>query len=130
MKKREFNPGLRIAPFDCVILLAGIVGAISAGQKIWWAGFIIAWVVLHFFCFCNVFRVSRTPEIIWSVAFIMIAIPTLTIGIPGWPITMGLSLIFSIALIWEETRQPRYHGIFWKQWNPKLPQWWENHLKD
>ncbi len=129
MGNLEFKPGFRISPFDCVILLAGLIGAISLGLHTWWAGMIVAWVVLHFFCFCNVFRIPRTPEIIWAAAFIMLAIPTLTIGVPGWPITMSLSLIFSVMLIWRETRQPYYHGILWKRWNPELPQWWGRHSK-
>jgi len=24
-----------------------------------------------------------------------------------------------------QTRQPSYHGVFWRQLNPNLPQWWE-----
>tara|TARA_B110000305_G_C19446501_1_gene645170 strand:- start:2234 stop:2605 length:372 start_codon:yes stop_codon:yes gene_type:complete len=123
MAEPAFNPGFRLSALDCVILLAGIVGAISLGLQIWWVGMMIAWIVLHFFCFCNVFRISRTPEQIWAAAFIILVIPTILIGVPGWPLTMGLSLVFSTMLIWQETRKPHYHGVFWKCWNPSLPEW-------
>lgn len=51
--------------------VAGIVGALSLWSTAWWLGFIVAFVVGHFFVFCNIFRVARPLELAWSGVFVV-----------------------------------------------------------
>jgi hypothetical protein len=125
MPNRLFKPGFRISAFDGIILLCGCVGAFVAGSYAWWASLIICFVVGHFFLFCNVFRISRRPELIWAGTFVVLSISTLFTDIPGWIGTVAISLLLTVFLITREFRKPHYHGIFWQRINPELRNWWE-----
>ena len=68
-----------------------------AWQTVWWLGFAIAYVVAHFFLFCNVFRIARRPELIMggnvhSVWRGRRLFPT----VPGWIGTIVASLALTI----------------------------------
>ncbi len=126
MAKSKFNPGFRLSVFDVFILCAGLIGAFIFGAKIWWGGMIVGFVVLHFFLFCNVFRISRPPELIWAFVFTMLAGATILTEFPGWIATPIIAIALSSFLIWRETKREDYHGIYWERWNPSLPDWWES----
>src|SRR5947207_1687337 len=83
MIPNKFSPGFRISAFDVVVLALGAAGAIFVGMKIWWAGMIIGFVIGHFFLFCNVFRISRRPGLIWAAVFTVLATSTILTCIPG-----------------------------------------------
>ena len=121
----NFKPGFRLSIFDAIILFIGGTGAIYlAGVEVT-ASFIIIFVIGHFFLFCNVFRISRPPELIWAVTFVSLSIITVTIGYPGWIPIVLISLVLSIAFIIREIKLPSYHGILWHKINPQLEQWWK-----
>jgi hypothetical protein len=124
----QFRPGYRISVLDLGVLLLGAIGAYFACQVIWWIGFGIAFVVSHFFLFCNVFRISRPPELIWAACFVLLAGSTIVANVPGWTGTIVASLVLTVLLILLEIRKPSYHAVCWRQWNPKLPEWWESHF--
>jgi len=127
MTTQQFKPGFRISIPEAMILCAGIVGGILRGTNTWWAGFAVAFVVLHFFLFCNVFRITRSPELIWAGAFLLLGGSTLLTGLPGWVAAILCSIALSSYFIWRETKKPSYHGICWEQWNPDLRSWWNEH---
>jgi hypothetical protein len=128
MPSREFQPGFRISILDAIILVAGTAGAVLGWQVIWWIGFAIAFVVAHFFLFCNVFRVARVPELAWAATFVALSSGTILNDVPGWIGTVLASLAMTIAIVMNEIRRPSYHGIAWRRWNPDLPQWWKSHF--
>lgn len=121
----RFAPGFRFSWTDAVVL---VVGAVLT----WWlarlAGelaLLAAFVIGHFFLFCNVFRIGRKPELVWSGAFMVLAALSLGMEILDLRLALGLALGLSTLLILRETRLPRYHGIFWQRVNPRLPEWWK-----
>lgn len=122
---QAFKPGFRLSWFDALILTGGITAACALGSLAWWAGMIVAFVVGHFFLFCNVFRIARKPELIWAAVFTLLTGSTLLTQRPGWTITFVASALVGAVLIAHATRQPSYHGIGWRRINPGLPQWWE-----
>ena len=124
MAANLFRPGFRLSRLDIVVILVGIVGAVLAGLVAPYVGFVIAFVVGHFFLFCNVFRVSRLPEVAWAIIFIGLSTATILVGQPGWLVTALCSLVATIGIILLEIRKPSYHGIFWRMWNPDLEAWW------
>jgi len=124
----EFRPGFRFSAFDALLLVVGLVGAALAWPKTWWPGLVIAFVVGHFFLFCNVFRISRGLELIWALNFIVLTRFTIVNGFPSWTATVSLSLAVTFAVIGIGLRKPSYHGIGWRRVNPKLPQWWESFI--
>jgi len=124
MPHPDFRPGFRLSVTDVAVLGVGSVAAVVAWQSVWWAGFAIAFVLGHFFLFCNVFRVARMPELIWSAFFLAAAVPTVLFGIPGWPLTITVVLMSTAAIVVREMRKPSYHGIGWRRVNPELEAWW------
>jgi hypothetical protein len=101
-----------------------------AWQVLWWTGFVIAFVVAHFFLFCNVFRMSRPLELVWAAIFVGLAGSTVVNEAPGWMVTVAGSLVVTVVVIAIEMRSPAYHGIAWQRLNPKLPQWWESRFAE
>ena len=119
----DFKPGFRISRIDLLVLA---IGALLAGycyphSKV--VSLIIIFTVGHFFLFCNVTRMSRVPELIWSSIFLCFAGLSVSTGHPSWLITFSLSTAVTLILILLEIRKPCYHGIFWQILNPNLPNW-------
>jgi hypothetical protein len=128
-ENRRFAPGFRISGSDLLILLLGCAGTFVAGIHAWWMGLSIAVVTAHFFLFCNVFRISRRPELIWAGTFILLSTCTILTGLPGWVATIAVSLLVAAVLIAREMKTPGYHGVGWGRINPDLRKWWEASLK-
>ena len=124
MPHLNFRPGFRISVIDIAVLGIGSIAAVVGWQSVWWAGFVIAFVLGQFFLFCNVFRVARKPELIWSALFLAVAAATIVTGVPGWPLTIAASLLATLAIVAREMRKPCYHGIGWRRINPGLEEWW------
>ena len=66
----EFRPGFRISRTDIAALCIGAIALTLAIVQEWRIAFAIGSVVLHFFMFCNVFRIARAFELIWMFSFI------------------------------------------------------------
>lgn len=120
----DFKPGFRLSAVDVAILIGGILGTVILGQHERWLGISVGFVVGHFFLFCNVFRISRRPELIWAAVFTALGTSTMVTDRPGWISTVAVSFVLTVVLIGLEMRKPSYHGIFWKQLNPGLRERW------
>ena len=123
----DFQPGFRFSRFDALILVAGALTAI--GVAFWnpLAGVVVAFVLGHFFLFCNVFRIARVPELIWAAIFFALATLAMFSDHPlrMWILAFGVSIGVAALLIALETRKPSYHGIGWRRFNPGLKDWWD-----
>jgi hypothetical protein len=128
MPTPTFNPGFRISMLDAVVLFLGALFAANISAVRPWFGVAIAFPIVHFFVFCNVVRMARPLELTWAATFVTLATITVVLEAWSWPVTLSLSLILSIALVAIELRKPSYHGAFWRQINPGLPQWWEANI--
>jgi hypothetical protein len=126
MAEREFQPGFRLSSTDVVVLLVG--GALSAyfASVNMWLGVAIAFVVLHFFLFCNVLRMSRALELIWAGIFAGLTVAALSFRLFSWPVVLGISAVVTVAVAIVEARQPSYHGVGWQKLNPRLLEWWRS----
>ena len=123
---REFAPGFRLSVRDVVAILIGAAAAFYlASIEPWW-GFMVAFVVGHFFLFCNVVRMARPLELAWAATFVALASATLLTETPGWPITTGVSLAVTLVIVVLQMRKPSYHGLGWQRINPGLQAWWSS----
>lgn len=129
MPTREFQPGFRFSIIDGSVIILAAVAAVAVWPTAGWISFIIAFVVTHFFLFCNVFRVARLPELAWSGLFIVLTYCTIRFGQPAWSVSIVISLLATVVAIALTMRKPSYHGVLWKIINPKLPEWWA-HYRD
>jgi hypothetical protein len=126
----EFRPGFRFSPLDGLVLFIGAGLTWLLGSQMVVAGLLVAFVVGHFFLFCNVFRISRRSELIWAAIFVILAVTAIVAGTPPWPVVFGISLVVTIWLIRREMAQPSYHGVGWRRINPSLESWWrDKHAK-
>jgi hypothetical protein len=124
---RTFRPGFRFSKLDAVILLVGLYISADTASVYPWVGIAIGFVIAHFFLFCNLVRMARPSELAWSALFVLLASSTILVGSPQWPMTLAISFAVTVVLIGLEMRKPSYHGVFWRQINPELLQWWQEH---
>ena len=124
MPERTFQPGFRVSAIDVIVLVVG--GGASAYAIVFdrWFAVAIAFVVLHFFLFCNVLRMSRPLELVWAGIFVALAAATITLSLPPWPLVFAVCSIVTLIVAFTETRRPSYHGVGWQKLNPCLPEWW------
>jgi hypothetical protein len=128
MKQAIFAPGFRLSVMDGFALLCGVATAIVLSTIEWWMGFVLAFVLGHFFLFCNVVRLARPLELVWAGIFVIMAVATVAFGSPGWWVTALVSLFVTGVVVGIEMRKPSYHGVGWERINPGLTAWWEAHL--
>lgn len=121
METAKFSPGFRFSFLDGVVLtLAGVVLLLTE----WRINLVGGLLLGHFFLFCNVFRMSRKLELLWSAAFLLLAVATIQYGIPGWWATGLGSILVALLVLLLEMRKPSYHGVGWSLINPDLEHWW------
>lgn len=126
MAERKFQPGFRLSVFDVVVLIVGGSASAYAMAVDRWFGLAIAFVVSHFFLFCNVLRMSRPLELIWAAVFAGLAIVTMSTNLLTWPVVFAISLAVTLVVAVIESRRPSYHGVGWRKLNPRLPEWWQS----
>ena len=126
MQAATFDPGFRLSRIDIAVLVVGVMLTAALWSFTWWWGFVVGFVLLHFFLFCNVFRLARPLELVWAGIFVCLASGTVALDIPGWAITAAVSLCASVCVVAAEMRKPSYHGVGWQRINPGLPAWWES----
>ena len=125
----KFDPGFRLSKLDCWVVAIGVVATVGVASIQLTLGVVIAFTVGHFFLFCNIFRMSRVRELIWSGVFVASFTASVGFGIPSLIQTFGFMLLLTLALVILELRSPAYHGIFWQKVNPSLEAWWHTHKK-
>jgi hypothetical protein len=128
MKPAAFSPGFRFSVVDGIVLVGGFVAIIVLAMNVWWWGFVVGFVLGHFFLFCNIVRLARALELLWGAVFVALATATITHDAPGWPVTTLVSLAVTVAVVAVEMRKPSYHGVGWSWINPGLPAWWQSHM--
>lgn len=126
MTERAFKPGFRLSAIDVLILVVGAAASAYVMSFDVWLGVAIAFVVLHFFLFCNIVRMSRPLELLWAAGFIAAATAVMTFSPSAWPIALAVSLVVTIVAVVVEARRPSYHGVGWQRVNPGLPEWWKS----
>lgn len=126
MTTASFRPGFRISRMDIAVLVLGAIGAVAAWSYSPELAILGSAAVLHFFLFCNVFRVARRPELFWAAVFLACVFVRVSWNAP-WLAVAAAVAITTVAVIWRETRKPSYHGVLWRRFNPDLPAWWSQH---
>src|SRR5207249_2417330 len=66
MHDTKFSPGFRLSAVDVLMLVGGIAATVALAAITWWWGFVVGFVLAHFFLFCNVIRMARPLELSWA----------------------------------------------------------------
>jgi hypothetical protein len=104
-------PGFRFSPRD-----AAVIGVfILATAWLWgWVGslsLLLLGVLVHFFLFCNVFRVRTRYELIWASSLVLNAGAWQLADALSWQRLLGSQIVVTALVIGAELRSPSYHGI-------------------
>jgi hypothetical protein len=126
MPHPRFQPGFRLSAFDVIVLVIGTIASAGAAVMDRMLGVAIAFVVLHFFLFCNVLRLPRSLELIWAGVFAALAAGAMTMNVPSWPVAFAVSVALTAMVAIIAMRRPSYHGVGWRRLNPRLPEWWQS----
>lgn len=121
---RPFNPGFRVSVFDSLFVV-GVCGvSIYLMPYYFTFALLMLWAAIQFFLFCNVFRIRRTPELIWACCYMGLALMMLT-GIQRLTIGLPTTAFLGMLLILCEMDYPGYHGVGWSKINPDLEEWFD-----
>ena len=123
MSKQNYNArtwGFRFSFTDAIVI--GVVGSAAVVSKrldspLWW---MLVVVVGHFFLFCNVFRIVRRRELIWSGVFLFNICLWIGFDDLTWLRVLMCQLPVTFGLVVANMRAPGYHGICAKRLNPRL----------
>lgn len=120
---KEFSAGFRINTIDVMVITAALLAVLLTYSKMCEVAFFSGYTVLHFFLFCNVFRIGRKSELFWSFVFVIMTSCTILLDVPSWMVTIASTFSITVVVIILELRKPSYHGILWEKINPSLRQW-------
>ena len=126
----DFRPGFRLSEIDVGVLILGILASVLLARFDEPFAVALLFTLAHFFLFCNVLRMSRPLELVWAALFVLLAVSTILIGFPPWSYTLSAMLAVTAILAVVQVLRPSYHGVFWRQLNPNLPQWWAANRKN
>src|SRR5439155_16220925 len=102
-----------------------IVGLHWLVSSLWW---LVAIVAVHFFLFCNVFRVIRRRELIWAALSFLNVGFWLWLGRLDWFSVLACKLPVTVGFIAWEVKTTRYHGIFADRLNTQLEDYLEGRI--
>jgi hypothetical protein len=119
VRSMKFKPGFRISVIDIIFSLVVLaIGWLLIGVNEDVA-LLVVMAGLQFFLFCNVFRISRMPELIWASLYVAISAIMILLGIIGLVI-ISVTSVIGLVVILNEMRRPSYHGVGWSKINPEL----------
>ena len=100
--------GFRFSRTDAIFLIFSAVGTWFLRNTPFVV--LIPFVVVHFFLFCNVFRVRRHWELMWAAAFLAnFAAWTLTSF--SWAGVFGVQIPITVVVILITIRSDGYRGV-------------------
>lgn len=108
--KHHPTHGFRFSATDAlaIVVCAGVTyfGLPIVGPLVWFCPFVLG----HFFLFCNLFRIRRTPELVWAGGFLAIVAGCLIANVSVLH-AMWLVLPLTIGVLTYSVRRSDYHGI-------------------
>lgn len=122
--------GFRLSITDAIVIAVGAVATIAAASvPLGPMTGVFPMAIGHFFLFCNVFRLRRSLELLWTAVFLAnFTAWTLLAGDFSWPGVLAIQLPLTAIVIALEMRSPRYHGVFASRLNPRLPDYLSGRL--
>ena len=126
----DFQPGFRLSEIDVGVLMLGILLSVLLARFDESFAVALLFLLAHFFLFCNVLRMSRPLELVWALLFVLLAASTIRTGYPSWRYNFSAMLVVTASITAVQILRPSYHGVFWRRFNPNLPQWWAANKKN
>jgi len=110
--------GFRFSRSDLVVVLVGLFVVWSTAARHADLAILTAFVLGHFFLFCNVFRVGERSELVWGALLLVnVAIGGL-LAEGSWGIILPLQGVVTALVIVRALLSPDYHGAWCQRINP------------
>ncbi len=119
-RDKRSAPGFRFWWWDGVTGMAGVLLAWLAWPLVGTLALVFPVTLAHFFLFCNVFRLRRSYELIWTGAYLVNLGYWILFRELAWAEVLALQTPLTLILIVAEARSSRYHGVFWRKLNTEL----------
>lgn len=110
--------GFRFSRSDLFIVLAGVFVVWYGAQRNRDLAILTAFVLGHFFLFCNVFRVGERAELAWAGLLLLNVVIVGAVVGGSWWIALPLQCGVTAIIIARTFRRPDYHGIGCQRINP------------
>lgn len=108
--------GFRMSVVDGVILVVGLGATWPLWSVIGPFALLVPYVVLHFFLFCNVFRIRRGSELVWAflllIQFAGALLSFAFLAETTWWVMVAVQTAATVVILVIEVRHPGYHGVF------------------
>lgn len=119
--------GFRLSRMDVGVIVSVIVLTVVARPWLGEMSWLFAIVAGHFFLFCNVFRIHRKYELVWSGLFVINVSTLCVIGAVDWGLVLAAQSPITALFIVLSFVQRDYHGVLWRYApNPRAPRSIEN----
>lgn len=109
--------GFRCTRADLFVIVLAVLSAVSLCSLLPALSLLVFFVIVHFFLFCNVFRVGEALELVWSGVFVASVAAGVTLGLAWW-IVLALPFGCTLLVIARSLKSPDYHGIGCQRVNP------------
>lgn len=116
---RRRRPGFRFSTADAAIIVTVSVATWVFRDDLGQMALLPLVVLGHFILFCNVFRLRRSYELFWAVAFVVNVAAWQFAGRFAWPNVLLAQTPLTLLLIAAEMRGRRYHGVGYRWINPE-----------
>ncbi|NUN51955.1 MAG: hypothetical protein HUU06_04075 [Planctomycetaceae bacterium] len=104
--------GIRFSVVDGIVLVVGSALTWPLWRFIGPFALLLPVTLVHFFLFCNVFRIRRPAELLWGAVFLVNFSGWALSGAFSWWPVLSIQSAVTVAILVVETRHPTYHGIF------------------
>lgn len=111
-------PGFRFSKTDGFVIALVTAATIALWPIFAEFAFLPAVVLVHFFLFCNVFRVPRRFELFWAVCFVLNVAGWVFANRFSWLAVLLTQLPITLAVIGLTLRLPSFHGVGYQWINP------------
>jgi len=108
---RPPSHGFRFSAADAAVLVAGAALTWALWGPVGELALLVPVTLLHFFLFCNVFRVRRGAELLWAGLFGANFAAWMLSGRFSWGAVLAVQIPVTVAILVVEVRHPRYHGV-------------------
>ncbi len=109
--QRRSQPGFRFSPRDAVVIVVCTLATAWLWGRVGSLSLLPFAALVHFFLFCNVFRVRTRYELIWASSFVLNAGAWQLMEALDWRSVLGCQIPITVLVIGAELRSPCYHGI-------------------
>lgn len=110
--------GFRFSRSDLVVVLIGLFVVWYTATRHADLAILTAFVLGHFFLFCNVFRVGERSELVWGALLLVNVTIGGLLGDGSWWVMLPLQCVVTVVIIARALIGPDYHGIGCQRINP------------